>query len=453
MVVLTTLSSLVILHAIVTAVSSNDRETRVKNDHFHGGISHTIQNRQVVWPHWFRERQSRLQDRKHEWNHFESYKNDNNYNNDDDVETTIAVAPTIGGTSSIGYSSFGSIVRPNATTRSDKFGAIAVAEYSGTRAIAYAGFHDDHRHHSYPETPVTRGYQRILTTTPATYTRHHSGRRVCARQTTSSSPHHHHGKQIRFVYTEVSRGFMCCPGWMQFTRFSYGCNKPTCSPLCLNGGTCISPGRCICPKGFTGSQCQSDVDECVTEKPCGQLCRNLPGSYECYCRPGFHLQQDGQSCRRNGTEDTAFEARDLENDFHESLTSTSTTTTSTTRKPTTTSSSHDVDNEVGDVDLDQDYEIIMRRLTKLEKQVAKNKKRETESTDMSARITMAVESINDMRRAVENVQLMQQEIYDMRNKMKHYELEARKVQHLTNRVTDLESRLRTRCRPSLTLDP
>lgn len=43
-----------------------------------------------------------------------------------------------------------------------------------------------------------------------------------------------------------------------------------------------------------------DIDECVTEKPCGQLCRNLPGTYECYCRAGFHLQQDGQSCRRNG---------------------------------------------------------------------------------------------------------------------------------------------------------
>ncbi|XP_014609351.1 PREDICTED: uncharacterized protein LOC106789554 [Polistes canadensis] len=447
----TKLSSLVILHAIVIAVSSIDRETRVKEDHFLGGISHNIQNRQVVWPHWFRERQSRIQqDRKHDWNRFRSYKNDDD---DDDIETSIAVAPTIG--SSIGYSPIGSILRHNNATKSDKFGAIAVAEYSGTRAIAYAGFHDDHRHRVYPETPVTRGYQQILTTTtPTTYTRHHSGRRVCARQTTSSSsPYHHRGRQIRLVYTEVSPGFMCCPGWMQFTRLSFGCNKPTCAALCLNGGTCISPGKCICPKGFTGSQCQSDVDECVTEKPCGQLCRNLPGSYECYCRPGFHLQQDGQSCRRNDTEDTAFEARDLENDFHESLTSTSTTTTtSTTRKPTTTSS-HDVDNKVGDVDLDQDYEIIMRRLTKLEKQIAKNKKRETESTDMSAKIIMAVESINDMRRAVENVQLMQQEIYDMRSKMKHYELEARKVQHLTNRVTDLENRLRTHCRPSLTIDP
>lgn len=85
------------------------------------------------------------------------------------------------------------------------------------------------------------------------------------------------------------------------------------------------------------------MDECAIEKPCGQLCINLPGSYRCHCRTGFQLQQDGQSCRRNGeyakreiqnktlgritlrkyayffpdTDENAFEARDLENDFHD----------------------------------------------------------------------------------------------------------------------------------------
>jgi len=44
----------------------------------------------------------------------------------------------------------------------------------------------------------------------------------------------------------------------------------------------------------------ADVDECVIEKPCGQLCTNLPGRYRCHCRVGFQLQEDGQSCRRNG---------------------------------------------------------------------------------------------------------------------------------------------------------
>lgn len=95
---------------------------------------------------------------------------------------------------------------------------------------------------------------------------------------------------------------------------------------------------------------RADVDECVIEKPCGQLCTNLPGRYQCHCRPGFQLQQDGQSCRKNGrfakfkiwdgifrrivlkidlfftdTDENAFEARDLEIDFHD---------VSTTKNPT-----------------------------------------------------------------------------------------------------------------------
>lgn len=38
----------------------------------------------------------------------------------------------------------------------------------------------------------------------------------------------------------------------------------------------------------------------MTEKPCAQICKNLPGSYECHCRYGFQLQPDGQSCKKNG---------------------------------------------------------------------------------------------------------------------------------------------------------
>lgn len=43
-------------------------------------------------------------------------------------------------------------------------------------------------------------------------------------------------------------------------------------------------------------------------------------------------------------------------------------------------------------------------------------------------------------------QLMQQEIYDMRSKLKEFEFETRRMQHLSNRVIDLENRLRLRCR-------
>ncbi|XP_053976495.1 uncharacterized protein LOC128875149 [Hylaeus volcanicus] len=270
-------------------------------------------------------------------------------------------------------------------------------------------------------------------------------RRVCTRSVPSATVHHHRNGQIRYlnifnIKTDASSGFLCCPGWTQATQTSYGCNKPICPAPCLNGGICTSPGRCTCPKGFTGSQCQTDVDECVTEKPCDQLCRNLPGTYECHCRPGFQLQKDRQSCRKNDTDDIAFEARDLEKDFHES-------TTTTTRRPSI--SSHDTENEVSDGDLDQDYEIILKRLTKLEKQFARGRKRDTETTEMSNKVASVMESINVMKRTVENVQHMQQEIYEMRGKLREYELETRRMQHLTNRVMELENRLRLRCRTAI----
>ena len=49
------------------------------------------------------------------------------------------------------------------------------------------------------------------------------------------------------------------------------CNQTACSPSpCTNGGSCDlvsddSSGRgyrCTCPLGFTGTNCENDVDEC-----------------------------------------------------------------------------------------------------------------------------------------------------------------------------------------------
>jgi len=48
----------------------------------------------------------------------------------------------------------------------------AMAENGGTRAIAYTGYHDSHRHQ--PREMGTQSFQSISTTVP-TYTRHHSG--------------------------------------------------------------------------------------------------------------------------------------------------------------------------------------------------------------------------------------------------------------------------------------
>ncbi|XP_003702433.1 epidermal growth factor-like protein slowdown [Megachile rotundata] len=404
-------------------IVSIERSDRYESDH------------KLLWPVWpvFHEKASRRHDRDSSSFH----QSANALNRDAERSTTIA--PITGSARHHGELRVHQ-QRPG-NSKPEKLSAVAVAEYGGTRAIAYAGYHNNHRHQP---RDVTQSYH--ITSTQATYTRYHPGRRVCTRSVPSSTVHHHRNGQIRYlnilnIKTDSPSVFLCCPGWTQATHLSFGCNKPTCPVTCLNGGICTSPGRCTCPKGFTGNQCQTDVDECVTEKPCDQLCRNLPGTYECHCRPGFQLQKDGQSCRKNETEDTAFEARDLEDDFHEST---------TTRRPSI--SSQDTENEVADGDLDQDYEIILKRLTKLEKQFAKGRKRETDTTEMSVKVASVVESINEMKRAVENMHHMQREIYEMRNKLREYELETRKMQHLTNRVMELENRLRLRCRATMPIN-
>lgn len=55
------------------------------------------------------------------------------------------------------------------------------------------------------------------------------------------------------------------------------------------------------------------------------MCYNTDGSFYCTCRLGFILQSDRQSCKKidtsfgNDDTDTAFEARDLENNVDNDL--------------------------------------------------------------------------------------------------------------------------------------
>ncbi|KAL3857495.1 hypothetical protein ACJMK2_012161 [Sinanodonta woodiana] len=66
---------------------------------------------------------------------------------------------------------------------------------------------------------------------------------------------------------------------------------------CKNGGTCINNGAesytCICPQGFTGKDCERDIDECLAN-PCqhSASCNNVVGNYSCNCPSRF----TGQNC-------------------------------------------------------------------------------------------------------------------------------------------------------------
>ena len=39
-----------------------------------------------------------------------------------------------------------------------------------------------------------------------------------------------------------------------------------------------------------------DIDECLHEDLCGDICHNTEGSYECKCQRGYYLDDDNYTC-------------------------------------------------------------------------------------------------------------------------------------------------------------
>ncbi|KAK3087224.1 hypothetical protein FSP39_003310, partial [Pinctada imbricata] len=82
----------------------------------------------------------------------------------------------------------------------------------------------------------------------------------------------------------------CCPGWLKRDPRDVHCSFPVCKSECENGGRCIGPDQCLCPKNFTGMKCQKDIDECSRGlHNCQQVCTNTHGGYTCSCFDGFVL--------------------------------------------------------------------------------------------------------------------------------------------------------------------
>ncbi|KAL9973367.1 hypothetical protein ACROYT_G019818 [Oculina patagonica] len=86
-------------------------------------------------------------------------------------------------------------------------------------------------------------------------------------------------------------------------------NRCSSSP-CPNNATCLSltpeTFQCLCPAGFTGMNCETDIDECQTNQyncPLNEICVNTLGSYNCTCVSGLYditgicEAMTGKSCR------------------------------------------------------------------------------------------------------------------------------------------------------------
>lgn len=78
--------------------------------------------------------------------------------------------------------------------------------------------------------------------------------------------------------------------------------------------------KCNCKPGFTGTYCETEIDECKQSKPCqnGAGCVDLVNDFQCNCLPGFegkNCDVDIDECKTNPCKNGAACA-DLINDYH-----------------------------------------------------------------------------------------------------------------------------------------
>ncbi|KAM5191574.1 neurocan core protein [Mantella aurantiaca] len=94
--------------------------------------------------------------------------------------------------------------------------------------------------------------------------------------------------------------------WLIEGHSAQGEPQPCVHSPCLHMGTCQSNGStysCICHKGYTGENCEIDIDECLSN-PCqnGGTCIDEIDSFLCLCLPsygGSTCGKDTEGCDHN----------------------------------------------------------------------------------------------------------------------------------------------------------
>ena len=74
----------------------------------------------------------------------------------------------------------------------------------------------------------------------------------------------------------------------EFPTFGTNCSSQC---MCGRGDDGCDPVRgCICLAGWTGVNCDTDIDECEDPNICNdpnKVCQNSIGSFSCPCRAGY----------------------------------------------------------------------------------------------------------------------------------------------------------------------
>ncbi|XP_069119516.1 LOW QUALITY PROTEIN: protein crumbs homolog 1-like [Argopecten irradians] len=90
---------------------------------------------------------------------------------------------------------------------------------------------------------------------------------------------------------------------------------------CRNGGSCVDGDNsytCQCIPGYTGTDCETNIDDCVGVSCSGpnKVCRDLVNTHECICKPGYYGDpcMDVNECLMQPCKNDA-NCTNLENDF------------------------------------------------------------------------------------------------------------------------------------------